>query len=216
MQRVALRGAVCVRARAAPCVSALRSLAPPQLAHNALALELAHRARPPARKYYDLVAYERYAAAKAAHDAAAGAGKGSRGKDVGAAGFDARADEEAMRRARMDARLKEQQDRLAEAYNLLKHTDRAKDMREQEVRARGRAAAAPGLAACMCARLPRMHAASARLPGVPLTRLCALPLYAAPLQLLRAEMALAYKTGDRARADKIFNRLQPDEPTKKK
>jgi hypothetical protein len=34
-------------------------------------------------------------------------------------------------------------------------------------------------------------------------------------ELLRAEMALAYKTGDRARAQKIFERLQPDEEKKK-
>jgi hypothetical protein len=33
-------------------------------------------------------------------------------------------------------------------------------------------------------------------------------------ELLRAEMALAYKTGDRARAQKIFDRLQPDDQKK--
>lgn len=108
------------------------------------------------RKYYDLDAYERAEALKAAK-----ARSSSSKKD---AGFDARADEEALKRQRMEERRKFQQDRLNEAYNLLKHTDRAKDMREQE--------------------------------------------------LLRAEMALAYKTGDRARAQKIFERLQPEDQKK--
>ncbi len=33
-------------------------------------------------------------------------------------------------------------------------------------------------------------------------------------ELLRAEMNLAYKTGDRARAQKLFERLQPDDQKK--
>lgn len=35
-------------------------------------------------------------------------------------------------------------------------------------------------------------------------------------ELLRAEMNLAYKTGDKAKAQKLFERLQPDEEKKKK
>jgi len=124
--------------------------------------------RPPApavcvsRKYYNLEAYDREQAAKQRERAA----KSAAGAAAGAAGdlFDARADEEAMRRARMDERQKQQQQRMAEAYSLLKHTDRAKDMREQE--------------------------------------------------LLRAEMTLAYKTGDRAKAQKLYERLLPDDQKK--
>jgi hypothetical protein len=111
------------------------------------------------RKYYNLEAYDREQAAKQRAKAA---------KATGAAAdelFDARADEEAMRRQRMEERQKLQQQRMAEAYTMLKHTDLAKDMREQE--------------------------------------------------LLRAEMNLAYKTGDKAKAQKLFERLQPDEQKKK-
>lgn len=111
------------------------------------------------RKYYNLEAYDREQAAKQRAKAA---------KAGGAAAdelFDARADEEAMRRHRMEERQKLQQQRMAEAYTMLKHTDLAKDMREQE--------------------------------------------------LLRAEMNLAYKTGDKAKAQKLFERLQPDEQKKK-
>lgn len=70
-----------------------------------------------------------------------------------------------MRRQRHEERMRFQQARMSEAYTLLKHTDRAKDMREQE--------------------------------------------------LLRAEMTLAYKTGDKAKAQKLFERLQPDDQKKK-
>lgn len=35
-------------------------------------------------------------------------------------------------------------------------------------------------------------------------------------EMLRAEMALAYKTGDKAKAQKIMDRLAPDDPTKKR
>lgn len=112
------------------------------------------------RKYYNLETYDREQAAKQRAKAAQGG--------AGAAGelFDARADEEAMRRLRHEERQKLQQQRMSEAYAMLKHTDLAKDMREQE--------------------------------------------------LLRAEMNLAYKTGDKAKAQKLFERLQPDEEKKKK
>jgi hypothetical protein len=113
---------------------------------------------PPCRKYYDLDAYERSEKLKAAR------GAGCSGK-AGEPLFDARADEEALKKQRHEERMRLAEQRQREAYALLKHTDRAKDMREQE--------------------------------------------------LLRAEMALAYKTGDRARADKIFQRLQPDDEKKK-
>jgi hypothetical protein len=119
----------------------------------------------PTRKYYNLEAYDREQAAKARAKAAKAAG-GAGGAAAGGELFDARADEEAMRRARMEERAKLQQQRMAQAYTLLQHTDMAKDMREQE--------------------------------------------------LLRAEMALAYKTGDKAKAQKLFERLQPDEEKKKK
>jgi hypothetical protein len=112
----------------------------------------------PCRKYYDLDAYERSEKVKAAR------GTGGSVK-AGEPAFDARADEEALKKQRHEERLRLAEQRQREAYALLKHTDRAKDMREQE--------------------------------------------------LLRAEMALAYKTGDRARAQKIFERLQPDEEKKK-
>lgn len=35
-------------------------------------------------------------------------------------------------------------------------------------------------------------------------------------ELLRAEMSLAYRTGDRAKAQRIANRLEPDDPRLKK
>jgi hypothetical protein len=112
---------------------------------------------PPCRKYYDLDAFDRSEKLKAA--------RGGSSSKPGEALFDARADEEELKRQRHEERLRLAEQRQREAYALLKHTDRAKDMREQE--------------------------------------------------LLRAEMALAYKTGDRARAQKIFERLQPDEEKKK-
>lgn len=74
------------------------------------------------RKYYDVVAYERSEALKAA--AAGGSGKGE-------ALFDARADEEQLRLKKLEERRQQQQERLNTAYNILKHTDMAKDMREQ-------------------------------------------------------------------------------------
>jgi hypothetical protein len=112
------------------------------------------------RKYYNLEAYDREQVEKQRAKAAK-AGAAAAADEL----FDARADEEAMRRQRMEERQKLQQQRMAEAYTMLKHTDLAKDMREQE--------------------------------------------------LLRAEMNLAYKTGDKAKAQKLFERLQPDEQKKK-
>lgn len=73
------------------------------------------------RKYYDLVAYERTETLKAAQS------RGSGREDQ----FDARADEEALRLKKLEERRQQQQDRLNTAYNILKHTDMAKDMREQ-------------------------------------------------------------------------------------
>lgn len=35
-------------------------------------------------------------------------------------------------------------------------------------------------------------------------------------EMLRAEMALAYKTGDKAKAQRIMERLAPDDPAKKR
>lgn len=74
------------------------------------------------RKYYDLTAYERAEAVKASQQRAGGKSD---------ALFDARADEEALRRQKIEERRQQQQDRLNTAYNILKHTDMAKDMREQ-------------------------------------------------------------------------------------
>lgn len=70
-------------------------------------------------------------------------------------------DEEEVRRQVAARRAKEQQERLQQAYDELVHTDKAADMREQ--------------------------------------------------QLLRAEMALAYRTGDHAKAERLALRLAPDE-----
>ncbi|KAF8073001.1 Ppc2 [Scenedesmus sp. PABB004] len=114
----------------------------------------------PDKKYYDLDAWQRSEAAKArgAGGAAAGAGAG--------AAFDARADEAALAKARAEERRRIAEGRLNEAYVVLKHTDRAKDMRDQE--------------------------------------------------LLRAEMTLAYKTGDKAKAQRIYERLLPDDQKKKR
>jgi hypothetical protein len=70
------------------------------------------------RKYYDLEAFERAEVLKAAQE------RGSGGDKRAAAAFDARADEEALRRERIEQRRQAQQDRLNDAYNLLKHTDR--------------------------------------------------------------------------------------------
>ncbi len=70
-------------------------------------------------------------------------------------------DEEEVRRQVAARRAQEQQERLQQAYDELVHTDKAADMREQ--------------------------------------------------QLLRAEMALAYRTGDHAKAERLALRLAPDE-----
>lgn len=74
-------------------------------------------------------------------------------------------DEAELRKEIAERRAKEQQDRLQQAYAELVHTDKAADMREQ--------------------------------------------------QLLRAEMALAYRTGDHTRAEKLALRLAPDQVQQK-
>lgn len=109
------------------------------------------------RKYYDLDAWTRYQAQKAAYKNAKAAGAKAGGGD---AVFDARADEEAIKRARIEERVAAQQARLSEAYHLLKHTDRAKDMREQEVRIGE--CATPAYAVPPAPSLPRCSASAHR------------------------------------------------------
>ncbi|KAG1676256.1 hypothetical protein FOA52_006474 [Chlamydomonas sp. UWO 241] len=110
----------------------------------------------PHRKYYNLEAYEKYKAAKAA-------AKGGPKKSEQRSSVDDEAD---LRRQRVleAARIKEarQQDALA----ALKYGDKAKDMKEQE--------------------------------------------------LLRLQMQTAYKTGNKALAEKLMARLAPDDPVFKK
>ncbi|KXZ56524.1 hypothetical protein GPECTOR_1g470 [Gonium pectorale] len=107
------------------------------------------------RKYYDLEAYERARAAKAAAKGAKLASKQHKGLN----------DEEALRQQREEERRKLQEERLQEAYRQMKYTEKGQDMREQE--------------------------------------------------MLRAQMALAYKTGDVSKAHRLLDRLQPDELKKK-
>lgn len=73
--------------------------------------------------------------------------------------------------------------------------------------------------ACICCATSTIPAALQTVPvltGLPLDQTPCPPLRPPPTsaQLLRAEMALAYKTGDRARAEKIYNRLLPDDQKK--
>lgn len=104
----------------------------------------------PHEQYYDRGAYELKQRAKAA----------KKGKALPQrVAFN---DEEERRRELAAQRAKEQQERLQYAYNELKYTDKAQDMREQE--------------------------------------------------LLRAQMTLAYRTGDHAKAERLADRLRPDEP----
>eukprot|EP00198_Chlamydomonas_reinhardtii_P013935 XP_001703272.1 hypothetical protein CHLREDRAFT_143859 [Chlamydomonas reinhardtii] len=110
----------------------------------------------PHRKYYDLEAYERARAAKAA---AKGAKLGDKG------GRKALNDEEALRQQREEERRKLAAERMVDAYREIKYSDKGQDMREQE--------------------------------------------------MLRAQMALAYKTGDVDKAHRLQSRLQPDELKKK-
>lgn len=114
----------------------------------------------PHKKYYDLDIYERRKLVKAAKRAAEGAAAAPVAPPTAAD------DEEALRRERHAARLKWQQERMQEAYTELKYSDKAHDMREQE--------------------------------------------------LLRAQAALAYKVGDTAKAQRIMERLQPDDPREEK
>ncbi|KAG2450160.1 hypothetical protein HYH02_000262 [Chlamydomonas schloesseri] len=109
----------------------------------------------PHRKYYDLEAYERARAAKAA----------AKGAKLGDKGRKAVNDEEALRQQREEERRKLAAERLVDAYREIKYSDKGQDMREQE--------------------------------------------------MLRAQMALAYKTGDVDKAHRLQSRLQPDELKKK-
>lgn len=76
----------------------------------------------PHKKYYDLELYERQAAAKEA---------GRKEKRKPGAGL--LSDEEALRAERAAAREREAKERLAQAYAELQATDKAKDMKEQEL-----------------------------------------------------------------------------------
>jgi len=107
----------------------------------------------PHRKYYNLEAYEKYKAAKRA------------AKGQPATKRSAVNDEEELRRQRAEEAAKLREQRLMEAYQELKYSDKAKDMKEQE--------------------------------------------------MLRLQMQNAYKTGDRALAEKLLARLMPDEEKKK-
>ncbi|KAG2442705.1 hypothetical protein HXX76_002788 [Chlamydomonas incerta] len=109
----------------------------------------------PHRKFYDLEAYERARAAKAA----------AKGTKLGDKGRKAVNDEEALRQQREEERRKLAAERLVDAYREIKYSDKGQDMREQE--------------------------------------------------MLRAQMALAYKTGDVDKAHRLQSRLQPDELKKK-
>lgn len=103
----------------------------------------------PHKKFYDLELYEKQQAAKAAR-------RGTQLETVERTAFD----DEAERKKELAAeRARQQQERLKQAYEELKTTDKAKDMREQ--------------------------------------------------QLLRSQLDLAYKTGDRAKAEKLAALLAP-------
>ncbi|PNH09503.1 hypothetical protein TSOC_003861 [Tetrabaena socialis] len=106
----------------------------------------------PHRKYYDLEAYERAKAAKAA----------AKGEKVGPKKKTTVNDEEARRQERAEERQKVAAERMVDAYRELKYTDKGQEMKQQE--------------------------------------------------MLRAQMALAYKTGDVTLAHKMQARLKPDEP----
>ncbi|GIL42716.1 hypothetical protein Vafri_652 [Volvox africanus] len=108
----------------------------------------------PHRKYYDLEAYERARAAKAAAKGAKVDGKKG-----------ALNDEEALRQQKAEERQRLAAERMVNAYREIKYSDKGQDMREQE--------------------------------------------------MLRAQMALAYKTGDVSKAHRLLDRLQPDELKKK-
>ncbi|EFJ51906.1 hypothetical protein VOLCADRAFT_120332 [Volvox carteri f. nagariensis] len=109
----------------------------------------------PHRKYYDLEAYERARAAKAAAKGAKHAAKKKSALN----------DEEALRQQRAEERQRLAAERMVDAYREIKYSDKGQDMREQE--------------------------------------------------MLRAQMALAYKTGDVSKAHRLLDRLQPDELKKK-
>ncbi len=75
----------------------------------------------PHRKYYDLEAYERALAAKAA---AKGAKVSSKKKGT-------LNDEEALRQQRAEERQKLAAERMVDAYREIKYSDKGQDMREQ-------------------------------------------------------------------------------------
>ncbi|KAG2500043.1 hypothetical protein HYH03_002323 [Edaphochlamys debaryana] len=78
----------------------------------------------PHRKYYDLEAYERAKAAKAAAKGAKAAAKGGK-KAVN--------DEEALRQEREEERRKLAAERMQDAYRQIKYSDKAQAMRDQEM-----------------------------------------------------------------------------------
>jgi flagellar motor protein MotB len=107
----------------------------------------------PHKKYYDLEVYEKQQAAKAAR-------KGASARDDGAERMVF--DDEAERKRELAAeRARVQAERMKQAYEELRTTDKAKDMREQ--------------------------------------------------QMLRSQMELAYKTGDRKKAERLAEMLKPVE-----
>lgn len=75
----------------------------------------------PHRKYYDLEAYERARAAKAA----------AKGEKLAAKKGSRLNDEEDLRQQRAEERQKLQEERLAQAYRDIKYTDKAQEMRHQ-------------------------------------------------------------------------------------
>eukprot|EP01026_Neomeris_dumetosa_P017921 TRINITY_DN1698_c0_g1_i1.p1 TRINITY_DN1698_c0_g1~~TRINITY_DN1698_c0_g1_i1.p1 ORF type:complete len:509 (-),score=77.12 TRINITY_DN1698_c0_g1_i1:1351-2715(-) len=105
----------------------------------------------PHKKYYDLELYERHLLDQRNDPTDQ---RDEREKKI----FN---DEEERRREKLMERAIQKQNRLREAYNELKYTDKARDMREQ--------------------------------------------------QMLRMQMSLAYRTGDMNKAQKIAERLRPDD-----
>eukprot|EP01023_Acetabularia_acetabulum_P026339 TRINITY_DN2505_c0_g1_i5.p1 TRINITY_DN2505_c0_g1~~TRINITY_DN2505_c0_g1_i5.p1 ORF type:complete len:442 (+),score=131.62 TRINITY_DN2505_c0_g1_i5:2317-3642(+) len=116
----------------------------------------------PHKKYYDLELYERnlhdMRSKEGGSGSAAAAGSGQGADEREKMLFN---DEEERRREKLMERAIQKQERLREAYNELKYTDKARDMREQ--------------------------------------------------QMLRMQMSLAYRTGDMNKAQKLAERLRPDD-----
>uniref|UniRef100_A0A7R9YWH1 Uncharacterized protein n=1 Tax=Chlamydomonas euryale TaxID=1486919 RepID=A0A7R9YWH1_9CHLO len=110
----------------------------------------------PHRKYYNLEAYNKYKEAKAA-------AKGGKRTEKKKSAVD---DEAELRKLRAEEAAKLREQRMQEALAELKYSDKAKDMKEQE--------------------------------------------------MMRLQMQNAYKTGDKALAEKLMARLAPDDPAKAK